>query len=88
MSNTDAIKHTVKDYILREFLIGESPSALTDSTPLISGGILDSIGTIKLVTFLEDNFNIKFQSHETGKDFLDNLSRIAQSVASKLAAKA
>jgi acyl carrier protein len=47
------IKEDVKEFILREFLPGESPQELTDSTPLITGGILDSLATIKLVSFLE-----------------------------------
>jgi acyl carrier protein len=87
LSNADSIKHLVKDYILREFLVGENPSALTDSTPLITGGIIDSIATIKLVTFLEDNFKIEFEAHEMGVDSLDDLSKIASFVQSKMGAK-
>ena len=34
----------------REFLPGEDPEELTDTTPLITGGIFDSIATLKLVT--------------------------------------
>ena len=41
------IKQTVKAYILKEFLPGENPAELVDSTPLITGGILDSIATLK-----------------------------------------
>ena len=40
MSN--AAKQQIKDYIMTEFLPGESPDELTDSTPLISGGILEN----------------------------------------------
>ena len=43
---TDAIKGPIKDFIMNEFLPGEDPNELTDSTPLISGGILDSLGDI------------------------------------------
>ena len=52
----DEIKSVVRDYILREFLPGEEPGELTDRTPLITGGILDSISTLKLVVFLEEQF--------------------------------
>jgi aryl carrier-like protein len=47
------IDQTVKDFILAEFLPGEDPSQLTDATPLVTSGILDSIATMKLATFLE-----------------------------------
>jgi acyl carrier protein len=81
----EAIKTKVKDYIVREFLAGEDPDSLTDSTPLISGGILDSISTIKLVTFLEESFRIQIQAHEMSADHLDDLSRIAAIVQEKSA---
>ena len=54
----------MKDFILQEFLPGEDPNELTESTPLITGGILDSIATLKLVMFLEEQFGITLQAHE------------------------
>jgi acyl carrier protein len=78
------IKEIVKKYILEEFLPGENPAELTDSTPLITGGILDSLATIKLVAFLEQRFQIQIQAHETMVDYLDTISSIAQLVSSKI----
>lgn len=78
------IKNTVRSYILEEFLPGEQPEALTDSTPLITGGILDSIATLKLVTFLEQQFRIELQPHETDPDYLDTIANIATLVQSKM----
>lgn len=78
------VKDIIKGYILEEFLPGEDPSALTDSTPLITGGILDSLATIKLVAFLEQRFHVQIQAHETMVDYLDTISDIAQLVSSKL----
>ena len=78
------IKEVVRDYILKEFLPGENPSELTDSTPLITGGILDSLATIKLTLFLEQQFKIKIQAHETMVDYLDTVADIAQLVSSKM----
>ncbi len=79
----DAIKTTVHDYILREFLPGEDPSELTDQTPLITGGILDSISTLKLVVFLEEQFGVTLEAHEAGVDHLDSIAEIAQLVSRK-----
>jgi acyl carrier protein len=78
------IKEPIKAYILKEFLPGENPAELTDSTPLITGGILDSLATIKLVVFLEEQFQIQIQAHETMVDYLNTISDIAQLVQSKL----
>jgi acyl carrier protein len=79
----EALKATVKEYILREFLPGERPDALTDSTPLITGGILDSIATLKLVGFLEETFHVSLEAHEVDADHLDTVEMIAELVTSK-----
>jgi len=78
------VKEIIKGYILEEFLPGENPAALTDSTPLITAGILDSLATIKLVAFLEERFRIQIQAHETMVDYLNTLTDIAQLVSSKM----
>jgi acyl carrier protein len=79
----DAIKGPIKAFIMSEFLPGEDPDELTDSTPLISGGILDSIATLKLVMFMEEKFSVTFQAHEVNRELLDTLGDIARLVASK-----
>ncbi len=80
----DEIKATVKNYLLREFLPGEDPDALEDSTSLIAGGVLDSLATVKLVSFLEENFSIRFEAFEMGADYLDTLADIARTVSGKM----
>jgi len=73
----------VKDYIMSEFLPGENPDELTPTTPLISGGILDSIATLKLVVFIEEQFGVQLLAHEVDKEHLDNLDLIVQLIRSK-----
>jgi acyl carrier protein len=77
------IQDVVRDYILREFLPGEDPGELTDETPLITGGILDSISTLKLVVFLEEHFGITVEAHEAGVEHLDSVGEIAKLIAEK-----
>jgi acyl carrier protein len=79
----DDVTRTVRDYILDEFLPGEDPSELTAETPLITGGILDSISTLKLVVFLEEKFGITVEAHEAGVEHLDSLATITRLVAEK-----
>ena len=78
------VKEIIRGYILEQFLPGENPAELTDSTPLITGGILDSLATIKLVVFLEERFQIQIQAHETMVDYLDTVADIARLVSSKM----
>jgi acyl carrier protein len=76
-------KQTVKEYILKEFLPGENPDQLTEATPLISGRILDSLSTLKLVAFLEETFGVKIEPHEADVEHLDTIGKIAGLVESK-----
>ena len=84
MSEQDA-RHKIKDFIMAQFLPGEDPAELTDQTPLISGGILDSIATLKVVLFLEDRYGIVLAAHEVDRERLDTLDKIAELLASKRA---
>jgi len=78
------IEATVKTFILREFLPGENPDELTEATPLITGGILDSLATLKLVAFLEDRYALTLQAHEADVENLNTLTDIVNLVRSKL----
>jgi acyl carrier protein len=80
----DQIKEILKGYILKEFLPGENPDELTDSTPLVTTGILDSLATLKLVSFLEEHYAIKIQAHEVDVEHLNTISDMSQLVQSKL----
>jgi acyl carrier protein len=81
MHSIEDIKATVKDFVLTEFLPGESPDSLDDNTPLITGGILDSIATVKLISFLEERFAVQIDPHEMNADYLNFLPDIARLVA-------
>lgn len=79
----DEIKRQIREFILKEFLPGEDPNELADSTPLITGGILDSIATLKLVMFLEEKFGITLQAHETDAEYLDTVDAVTSLVQAK-----
>ena len=76
------IKDQIRDYILTNFLPGEDPSILQDDTPLKSSGILDSVSTLKLVTYVEDTFKITVEPHEASSEF-DQIDEIASLIERK-----
>ena len=77
------IQGQVKEFILKEFLPGESPDGLSDSTPLVTGGILDSLATLKLVLFLESTYGITFEAHDLDAEHLDTIATIAKLVLAR-----
>jgi acyl carrier protein len=83
MQDQTAIETKLKSYVLEEFLQGEDPNELQPSTELMTTGILDSIGTLKLVTFLENEFGVQLEPHETDAEYLNTVGDIARLVVSK-----
>ena len=84
MAEQSGIRDEVKKFIIDEFLPGEDPDELTPDTPLVSSGILDSIATLKLVTFLEETYDISVEPHEVDAENLDTLDLITTLITSKL----
>ena len=80
----DHIKETLKQYIVKEFLPGEDPAALTDATPLLTGGILDSIAALNLVAFIEERYGITLRAHEVDVENLNTIADLTRLILSKL----
>ncbi|WP_291984360.1 acyl carrier protein [Luteitalea sp.] len=80
MNNT---REVVKQFILENFLPGEDPKNLTDDTELKESGILDSLSTLKLVTFLEEHFKIELEASDLDAGNLSSVRSIASLVGSK-----
>lgn len=81
------INDAVKEFILGEFLPGEPAENLDDSTPLIAGAIVDSIGVMKLVLFIEERFGVEIEPHEMNSEFLETIADITKIVSAKIAQK-
>ena len=81
-------KEEIRQYVLSEFLPGEKPSNLHDDTPLRTSGILDSVGTLRMVSFIEERFGIEVEAHEAGVENFDRIEDIAAFIQRKLMARA
>jgi acyl carrier protein len=78
------IKAALRGFILENLLPGEDPANLTDDLELKESGILDSMSTLKLVTFLEDQFKVEFEANDLDPANLASISAIERLVRSKL----
>lgn len=83
----DEIRSRIVQFILSEFLPGETEDALSGDILLISDGILDSMASLRLVSFLEENFNIAIGAHQMDADNLDTLDSLVALVQSNAAAR-
>lgn len=78
--NPDSMKAILADYILEKHLPGESAEALSEVEGLISEGILDSMASLMLVSFVEEQFNVSIPAHHIDAEHLDSLNRIVETI--------
>jgi acyl carrier protein len=77
----------LRQFILTEFLPGETAANLRDDTPLRTSGILDSMATLRLITYVEQECGIEVEAHEAGVENFDRIADIVAFVERKQAAK-
>ena len=77
----------VRQYILAAHMPGQPESALPEDAPLLSTGLLDSIGVLGLVNFLETRYGIEFMPRELDLRRLATLRSIEEAVSKKLNVK-
>ena len=78
------IKLEVRKYLIENLMTDGAAISLGDTTPLITGGLIDSIGMISLVRFIEGRFGIVFGPREIDAQRLDTLDEIESLVSRKL----
>jgi len=76
----DDIAKIVRDYIVREYLEEGDEREITETTPLISGGIVDSFSMVSLKRFLEKKCQIQIPDAEATPDAFDTVQRIVELV--------
>lgn len=69
----------IRDFIKQEILFEEEPAGLSDDTPLLDG-IMDSLGLMQLVAFLEEEFDIELDDADITAEHFRTLGHIAEFV--------
>jgi acyl carrier protein len=82
---TMEIKNAVRQFITQNVLLGVHQTTIEDSTPLVIGGLIDSIGMIGLVAFLESHFHVEFAPREINVHNMNTLDQIEELIRKKLA---
>ena len=81
------IKAEVRKYLIENLMTDGAAISLGDTTPLITGGLIDSIGMIGLVNFLETRFKVEFVPREIDVHSLNTLEQIDDLIRKKLASQ-
>ena len=72
----EQIAQTIIEYIRKEYLDEDSDQEINETTPLISGGIVDSFSMVSLKVYLEKKFQIKIPDEKATPDAFDSVEKI------------
>lgn len=83
MIESAAVKDQIREYVLEEFAKPKGIMQVTDQEVLTKNGIIDSMGIFRLVSFLEDTFNVRVGDEEITHDNLESIDAIEKLVLAK-----
>ncbi len=81
MPNT--YRDQIRNFIIENFLFGESDNGFQDTDSLLERGIIDSTGVLELVAFLEETYGIQVEDEELLPENLDSIGNICQYLTGK-----
>ncbi|OGC94723.1 MAG: hypothetical protein A2W25_16040 [candidate division Zixibacteria bacterium RBG_16_53_22] len=76
----DDMKKMVLDYVKREYLEEDDDREVTETTKLISGGIVDSFSMVSLKRFLEKKYGIRIPDADATPEAFDTVNTIVDLV--------
>ena len=81
------VAENVRLFILENFYVSD-PEDLSDEVSLLDSGYVNSTGMMEVILFLEREYGIHVEDHETIPQNLESISRIAAFIARKQLAAA
>jgi acyl carrier protein len=78
------IEDQLKDYIAKNLLFSDNGFNYEDDASFLEEGIVDSIGVMELIAFVEETFGVKVEDHEVTPDNFDSVNKLAAFLRSKL----
>ena len=69
-------RQLIIDYVKKEYLEEDSGQEVTETTRLISSGIVDSFSMVSLKMFLEKKFQIKIPDEKATPEAFDSVENI------------
>ncbi|MFZ3089501.1 MAG: acyl carrier protein [Nitrospirota bacterium] len=76
------IEEQVRQFVTENFLFSEEKK-VSDTDSFLENGIIDSTGVLELVSFVEDNFNVKVNDEEMIPENLDSITNLANFIKKK-----
>lgn len=81
------VRSSISTYIQSEFSAALTSASLSDDTQLIESGIIDSLGIMKLLQYLEESFSIRIADDELRPENFETPGTIVSLVEKKLSSR-
>ncbi len=87
VSMTNDYSTQIRDYVAKNLLFSDSGFNYDDDASFLDEGIIDSLGIIELVTFVEKQFGVSVADHELVPDNFDSVKKLDTFIRQKMNAK-
>jgi len=81
----DIVPEKIRNFIARNFLFTDQGFDYPDETSFLKEGIIDSLGIIELVSFVEKEFGISVADQELLPSNFDSVARLTAYISAKKA---
>lgn len=80
----NVILSQLRDYITENFLYARPDFELSDDDALLGRGIVDSMGVMEVVVFLEEQYGLQVDDADITEENLGSMNAIASYVAARV----
>jgi acyl carrier protein len=77
------IEQDLRQFVIETFLFGNDDGRLSNDDSFVDNGLIDSMGIINLVSYVESRYGIQVADVEVVPEIWDSVSRIARFITSK-----
>jgi acyl carrier protein len=81
--NLDEVRQKLRHFILENYLFTDDENALKDDDSFLDGGVLDSMGILELIDYLDEGLGIKVEGDELVPDNLDSINSLLKFISAK-----
>ena len=78
------IEQEVRQFVIDNFLFGQSNGHFSDDDSFLEKGLVDSMGILTLVEFVQEKYAIPVEDEELLPEHWDSVDRVARFVQNKL----
>ncbi|NKQ35879.1 MAG: acyl carrier protein [Chloroflexi bacterium] len=78
-------KTQIKQYIAENYLFSNNGFNLDDDESFLEAGIVDSLGVVELVSFVEETYDMEVPDDDIVPDNFDSVNNLTTYITSKVA---